>query len=534
MANKSFVRGAAILAVAGIIIKVLGAFFRIPLGNMIGDEGMAYYQAAYPIYVLFLTLATSGIPIAISRMVSERIAVGNNYEAHRVFKISFLLLFSIGAVSFAICFFGAGMIVNIIGIPDAKYAMRAVACALLLVPTMAAFRGYFQGQQDMNPTAISQVVEQFFRVGVGLSLAYFLMRMGTEYAAAGASFGAAAGAIGGLSAVGLIYLRRRKPLKAEIEASKLRSLEREKAGTILWKIFVIAVPITIGAAIMPIMNFIDAGMVVNRLQATGWSYADAKSLYGQLTGFAGPFINFPQVLTQAVAMSIVPAIAASFKLGDMDALRKDVQVGLRIAIIVGIPCALGLMSLSEPIMLLLYPLQRESAIGAAPCLFIMAFGVIFLSTIQTLTGVLQGIGKQMIPVRNLAIGACAKIAVTYWLTGIHGINAKGAAIGTVTSYVIAAVLDLLAVQKYTGARFNIRLTYLKPLVGGIIMSAVAICVYRLCFMFAGNTVSTFIAVMAAAIAYCVLLFVTKTITRDEVLLLPKGKKLVKLVDKFVK
>ncbi|MBR6015484.1 MAG: oligosaccharide flippase family protein, partial [Firmicutes bacterium] len=164
MANKSFVRGAAVLAVAGIIIKVLGAFFRIPLGNMIGDEGMAYYQAAYPIYVLFLTLATSGIPIAISRMVSERIAVGNDIEAHRVFKISFLLLFSIGAVSFAICFFGADLIVNAIGLPDAKFAMRSVACALLLVPTMAAFRGYFQGRQNMNPTAVSQVVEQLFRV----------------------------------------------------------------------------------------------------------------------------------------------------------------------------------------------------------------------------------------------------------------------------------------------------------------------------------------------------------------------------------
>lgn len=534
MANKSFVRGAAVLAVAGIIIKVLGAFFRIPLGNMIGDEGMAYYQAAYPIYVLFLTLATSGIPIAISRMVSERIAVGNDIEAHRVFKISFLLLFSIGAVSFAICFFGADLIVNAIGLPDAKFAMRSVACALLLVPTMAAFRGYFQGRQNMNPTAVSQVVEQLFRVGVGLTLAYVLLKKGTEYAAAGASFGAAAGAIGGLLAVCIIYFRRRSAMKAEIEESKARGLEHEKGSKILWRIFAIAVPITIGAAIMPIMNFIDTGMVVNRLQATGWSYADAKSLYGQLTGFAGPFINFPQVLTQAVAMSIVPAIAASFKLGDMNSLRKDVQVGLRIAIIVGIPCALGLMSLSEPIMILLYPLRREAAIGAAPCLFIMAFGVIFLSTIQTLTGVLQGIGKQMIPVRNLAIGACAKIAVTYWLTGIHAINAKGAAIGTVVAYIIAATLDLMAVQKYTGAKFDISLTYIKPLVNGLVMAGVAVATYKVCFMFMGNALSTMCAVALAAIVYGVMLFVTKTITRDEVLLLPKGKKLVKIVDKFVK
>lgn len=534
MSKKSFVQGAAVLAVAGIIIKVLGAFFRIPLGNMIGDEGMAYYQAAYPIYVLFLTLATSGIPIAISRMVSERIAIGNHSEAHRVFKISFLLLFGIGAVSFLICFCGANIIVGIIGMPDAVHAMRAVACALLLVPAMAAFRGYFQGQQDMNPTAISQVVEQFFRVGLGLTLAYVLLRKGTEYAAAGASFGAAAGAIGGLLAVGVIYLRRRAHDRVAIEESKKLGLETEKGSTILWKIFVIAVPITIGAAIMPIMNFIDAGMVMNRLQATGWSYVEAKKLYGQLTGFAGPFINFPQVLTQAVAMSIVPAIAASYKLGDMETLRGDVQVGLRIAIIVGVPCAFGLMCLSEPIMLLLYPLQRESAIGAAPCLFILAFGVIFLSTIQTLTSILQGIGRQMIPVRNLFIGAVAKVIVTYVLTGIPAINAKGAAIGTVVAYIIAAALDLYAVRKYTGARFSLKLTYIKPLVAGVIMSVVTLVTFKVCYGFLGNALSCAIAVGIAAIVYSVLLFVTGTITRDEVLRLPKGNKLVKIVDKFVK
>ncbi len=522
------------MAVAGIIIKVLGACFRIPLANMIGDEGMAYYQAAYPVYVLFLTLATSGIPIAISRMVSERMAVGNFSEAHRVFKISFTLLFCIGAFSFAVCFFGADIIVGIIKMPDAVYAMRAVACALLLVPVMAAFRGYFQGQQDMNPTAVSQVMEQLFRVVMGLVLAYVLLKKGTEYAAAGASFGAAAGAIGGLLAVGLIYLARRKKIKADIAKNISEGQEREKGSTILWKIFVIAVPITIGAAIMPIMNFIDAGMVVNRLMSTGWSYLEAKKLYGQLTGFAGPFINFPQVLTQSVAMSIVPAIAASFKLKDYDSLRNDVQVGLRIAIIVGIPCALGLMCLSKPIMLLLYPLQRESALSAAPCLFILAFGVIFLSTIQTLTGVLQGIGKQMIPVRNLFIGAVIKVIVTYVLTGIPAINAKGAAVGTVAGYIIAASLDLYAVRKYTGAKFDLKLTYLKPLVSGLIMSAVAILSYKAASLILGNMLSCAVSVGLSAVVYSILLFATKAITRDEVLRLPKGAKLVKLVDKFVK
>ncbi|MEL7658285.1 MAG: oligosaccharide flippase family protein, partial [Bacillota bacterium] len=201
MAKKSFIQGAVILGIAGIIIKVMGAFFRIPLANMIGDKGMGYYQTAYPIYVLFLTLATAGIPIAISKMVSERVAVDHHYEAYRVFRVSFILLFSIGICSSAILFFGAGYIVNAIGNPGAKYAMMAIAPALLFVPIMAAYRGYFQGMQDMKPTATSQVVEQFFRVTAGLILAYLLLEKGRDFAAAGASFGATAGSITGLIAV---------------------------------------------------------------------------------------------------------------------------------------------------------------------------------------------------------------------------------------------------------------------------------------------------------------------------------------------
>jgi len=533
MAKKSFVQGAVILGIAGIIIKLMGAVFRIPLANMIGDQGMAYYQAAYPIYVLFLTVATAGIPIAISRMVSERTATGNHHAAHRVFKVSFLLMLIIGVVSFVICFFGAEIIVGIIGMPKAVHAMRGVSIALLFVPVMAAYRGYFQGQQNMNPTALSQVVEQFFRVAVGLFAAFFLMRKGTEYAAAGASFGAAAGAMGGLGIIMIIYFLKRSEIHKEIAKGRLDDQE-ERVSDILKTVFLIAIPITIGAAIMPIMNFIDAGLVVNRLQATGWTHDEAESLYGQLSGFAGSFINFPQVLTQAVAMSIVPAVAASFKLKDHAALRNDVNVGLRIAIIVGLPCALGLMSLAEPIMLMIYPMQKASAVGAAECLFVMAFGVIFLSTIQLLTGVLQGIGKQMIPVKNLFIGVIFKLIATYFLTGIPAINAKGAAIGTVIAYIIAAILDFRAVKKYTGAKFNVVHIYGKPAAASIIMAGIAYGSHRLLYGFIGNTLATLVAVGLGAMTYFILLFVTKAITREEVLRMPKGNKLVKIFDKFFK
>lgn len=532
MAKKSFIQGAVILGIAGIIIKVMGMFFRIPLANLIGDKGMGYYQTAYPIYVLFLTLATAGIPIAISKMVSERVAVEHHYEAYRVFRVSFALLFAIGIGSSSILFFGAGQIVNAIGNPGAKYAMMSIAPALLFVPLMAAFRGYFQGMQDMKPTAASQVVEQFFRVAVGLTLAYLLIDQGLTFSAAGASFGATAGSITGLITVVGIYYVKKNGLKGDIERTYRVSQERN--AEILAKIFMIAVPVTIGAAIMPIMNTIDVGIVMRRLQETGWSEEAANGLYGQLTGMAGPLINFPQVLTQAIAMSLVPAVAAAYKQKDMVFLNYNVRLGIRTAMIIGLPCALGLMTLAEPVMLLLYPFQKASAVSAAPCLFIMAFGVIFLSTVQTLTGVLQGLGKPMIPVINLFIGAIAKIVLTYTLTGVESINVKGAAIGTVAAYIVASSLNIIAVKRLTGVKFDITLTYLKPIVSALMMSAVVWFSYRIFFGYLGNAISTILAIAIGVVVYCMMLFITKAIRKEELKALPKGGKILNMINRVKK
>ncbi|MEL7657177.1 MAG: polysaccharide biosynthesis C-terminal domain-containing protein, partial [Bacillota bacterium] len=309
-------------------------------------------------------------------------------------------------------------------------------------------------------------------------------------------------------------------------------ISTEKNSEILTQIFMIAVPVTIGAAIMPIMNAIDVGIVMRRLQETGWTEEAANGLYGQLTGMAGPLINFPQVLTQAIAMSLVPAIAASYKQRDFNFLNYNVRLGIRAAILIGLPCALGLMTLSEPIMLLLYPMQKASAVSAAPCLFVMAFGVIFLSTVQTLTGVLQGLGKPMIPVMNLFIGAIVKVVLTYTLTGIDSINVKGAAMGTVAAYIVASSLNIIAVKKYTGVKFDIMLTYVKPITSALVMSAAVWVSYRIFFGFFGNALSTVIAVLIGVIAYCAMLFVTKSIKKEELKVLPKGGKLLNIINKI--
>ncbi len=533
MANKkSFLQGALILGVAGLIIKALGAFFRIPLANIIGDDGMGYYQTAYPIYVLFLTLSTAGIPTAISKMVAERNAVDNPREAHRIFRVSFLLLFGIGIVSSAILFFGAEMIVGQLKNPDAKYAMMAIAPALLFVPLMAAYRGYFQGMQKMEPTAASQVAEQLFRVVAGLSLALALVPKGLEYAAAGASFGATAGAVGGLLFVVLIYCGNRKKIHRDMRKDTHK--KGESASRILMHIFIIAVPITIGAAIMPIMNTIDVGIVMRRLQESGFTKEAANSLYGQLTGMAGPLINFPQVLTQAIAMSLVPAVAAAHRKNDTAFLHYNISMGLRTAMMIGLPCALGLMILSEPIMLLLYPAQKASAASAAPCLFVLAIGVVFLSSVQTTTGILQGVGKQMVPVVNLFFGAIVKVILTYTLTGIESINVRGAAIGTVAAYIVASALNVFAVRRYTGVRFDIMMTWVKPLISALVMGGVVWLTYSLLSGPAGNAIATLLSVFVGGCIYAGMLFLTKSVTAEELTMLPGASKLARITKKAKK
>lgn len=544
MSKGALIKGAATLGAAGLLVKFLGAIFRIPLVNWIGEIGMANYNPAYYIYNFFLVLATAGIPIAISKMVSERIAVGHYGEAHKVYRISFGLMSTIGIFSFVVLFVFAPQIASLVNNPQAALAMRAIAPCLIFVPTMAALRGYFQGMQNMRPTAVSQIVEQFFRVVVGLTLAYTLFNLtggsgflakydAFERGAAGAAFGATAGSIGGLFIILLVYGLSKKSIHHRIGKSHDESFE--STGLILKRIMIIAVPITIGAAIMPITNLVDVTIVIGRLQDAGISYEAAKGLYGQLGGFVGSLVYLPQVLIYAVAISLVPLVSASHRIGDTTSLTENVSLGIRLACIIGFPCAAGLMALSEPIMLLIYPAQAESATSAAHILFTMAAGIFFLSASQTLTGVLQGVGKQAIPVRNLMLGIAVKIAITWVLTGIPAVNIQGAAIGTVVAFAIAGILNLYAVRKYTGAEIGAFKTFGRPFISAAIMGLSCKGIYELLRLWIdSNTIPALVAVLAGVILYGVMTLITKTISKDELRKLPKGDKLLKLFGRFVR
>ncbi len=527
MNRKTFLKGAVVLGVAGLLVQVMGAIFRIPLANIIGDEGMGYYQTAYPIYIFLLVFSTNGAPAAISKMTSERIAVGNRTEAHRVFKLSFILMFALGLVAASIFFFGAQAIVGLLKNPGAYYSMLAIAPALLFVPVMAVYRGYFQGLQEMEPTAFSQLIEQAVRVAVGLGLAVLLISRGIEEAAAGASFGTSVGPVAGTAALLVLYYMRRHKLLSACAEDKVHI--RESAGKILFKLASIAVPITIGVSILPIMNIVDVSIVMRRLQESGFTPTEANALYGQLSGMAGPIINIPQALAMSIALSLVPAAAAAKSVGDMPFLRQNISLGFRAAIIIGVPCTFGLMALSSQIMQLLYPLQTESAASGANSLFILSGGILFLAVAQTMAGIIQGLGRPSVAVATLMAGVAVKGVSTYWLCGIPALNILGAAIGSTLAYAVIGILNFVIVKYETKTYFDLGLSLVKPLVAGLAMSAGVLAVYWGLSWLIGSNLATVLAVAAGAAIYGATLIMIKGISASEIKMLPKGEKLFRLL-----
>lgn len=525
--KQSFIKGAAILAIAGIISKVLGAIYRIPLGRIIGSEGMAYYQTAYDLYILMLTFSSYSIPIAISKLVSEKIELGRRDEAHKTFKVALSLIAFLGLTLSGLLFFNAQAFANTVKNPGAYIAVLCVSPAIFAVSLSGAFRGYFQGMQNMTPSGISQVTEQLARVIFGFILAIMFLKSGYETSAGGAVFGTT---IGGLvSFLTLLYIYRRK--KHEIRMGILSSgkMKMESVGSIIKRIIVFSVPITIGGSIMPVMSVIDTFIVMDRLQAAGFSLETATSLLGQLKGMAGAFINLPQVFTIALAASLVPAISESTARNDFSSAARKSELAIRLSLIIGLPAAFGLFTLSDPIMKLMYP-SEPATLGMV--LRYLSMAVIFLTLVQTMTGILQGMGKERIPVINMVIGAFTKLVVSYTLTSIPFINVRGAAMGTVAGYGVSAVLNLYAIIKYQKSSMRIGKIIIKPAIATGAMAASAYFSYKLLFGALGrNSVATLASVLVAALVYLVVLILIKGIETEEIEMAPGGKRLSKILRK---
>jgi stage V sporulation protein B len=522
-AAGKLMQGATILAIAGIMCKILGGIFRIPLTNMIGAEGQSYYGAAYPVYQLFYTIATAGFPVAISRMVSERVAKNDYINADKSYRIAMQTSVVVSIIAFAICCFGADQIADFVGNPGAAASIRAISIALLFTPFAASLRGYFQGLQIMTPSAISQVAEQFVRVCAGLLLAYMFFRTNLEYAAAGATFGASAGMIAAMIVLYIMYYRfRHQRRENAAQSAVIEETTRDRFRELVE----IVIPITIGSSIMPLMMTIDLAVIMRRLQATGWSLSMSKTLYGLISGYCDPLVNLPVIFIDAITISLIPAVTRAFTLKIKSDLDGNIMTGLKTMMIIAYPCAVGLIVLAGPILHLLYPTKPDEAEMAIHTLQILSLGIVTLSVMRTLSASLQGIGKMTLPVINLGIGAVIKIVATYILVGIPSLNVNGAAIGTVIAYLTAALLNYRGLRKHADVDLDLGNIFIRPLWASLIMGAGAVGMYKLIFMLhPSNLIASGIAIIFAVIVYFVMVFVTGAVSREELALVPKGETL---------
>ena len=522
--KQSFVQGAAILGLAGLVCKVIGALFRIPLYNLL-EDGMAYYEAVYPYYSWLLVVSSAGIPTAISRMVAERVTMGDYAGARRVFRKAQVLLLGIGVCTMLIMFLGAGWFASLVEVGEGVVlSFRALAPALLFVSVMCAYRGYLQGLQCMTGTAVSQLVEQVVKLCAGLFFAARLLPFGLEYAAMGALLGISLSELLALAVIALFYVRKRRMLPAE--TARTQALE----GGVIKTLLSIAIPVTIGASIMPMTGIIDSVLIVSTLRDIGFTDAEANMRYVALRTNVTTVINMPAVLTTSLAMSLVPAVSAARRRHNLGSVRSISITAIKLSMIVGLPCAAGLFVLSRQVIDFLYDITPDRLAIAASLMRISAVGVVFLSLVQTLTGIIQGLGKQQVPVFNLVAGALVKVILMLTLMRNPDINIDGAAIATVACYAVAGVLDLLYLTRLARLRIRIWELFGKPLVASLLMGGVTyLAEAALSNMLGTTSLSTLLSVGVGVVVYAALVLLLRMFSPDDLRRIPGGARLNRLL-----
>ncbi|HCT64618.1 MAG TPA: hypothetical protein DIC60_05050 [Lachnospiraceae bacterium] len=528
--NSSFLKQAAILASAGMIVRFIGFLYRLPMTALIGNTGNAIYGAGYQVYNFLLILSSAGLPAAIGKMVSERLATKQYKNAHKVFLVS--LAWS-GGISFIfmvlLLIFANNIAVNICKMPGAYYTLLTLAPTIFIVGIMSVFRGYFQGMNNMLPTAVSQIVEQLFNAVFSVFLAWILVKKSVALGAAGGTGGTGIGAFAGLLVVVGTYFLMKPKITRKLNAPG-PDYEEESAKEIGKILLSTAVPIIIGTAIYSITNLADMSMVMDRLLVSGAFTADeATVMYGQLQGKYVVLTTLPVAISTAMATAAVPNIAASVVIKDKAAVQHKINMAIKIAMIISIPAAVGMGVLAHQILLMLFPTVPDGG----DLLAIGSVSIIFLALSQIVTGTLQGIGKVKTPAVNAACGAVVKIILNYVLIVIPLINVKGAVISTIACYMLASTLNLRALIKATKFTPDLNGALVKPTLAALVMGFACYFSYKGFFAISnGNTISTMVAIIVSMGVYVFVMLIIKGITREDLGAVPGGKRLVALFEKL--
>ena len=524
----SFIIQASVLAAASLIVRFIGFLYRLPLTELIGDRGNAIYSAGYYIYTFLLILSSAGLPAAISRLVSTRIAKGEYRNAQKIFRVSMIFAGAAGAIGMLVLFFFAEPIAKFVDSPNSVYCLQTLAPTLLIVGVMSVYRGYLQGMNIMTPTAVSQIFEQVFNAVFSVYLAWVLVKQSIPLGAAGGTAGTGIGALAGLIVVMIFYNRMKPEIRHNMRIEE-KGIYQETTGEAFKKLVVTAFPIIAGTAVFSMTNLIDMKMVMSGLMSSGaFTEAEAEVLYGQLSGKYVTLTTFPVSISSAMATAAIPNIAMAVTVGNKKEVKRKINTALKLAMIISIPAAVGIGVLGDQILRMLFPSYPEGGV----LLKVGAISIAFLSFCQIVTGVLQGIGKIQIPVIGALLGAVVKIALNWILIRIPSINVVGAVISTDVCYLVASIFNVIMLMRYTKTRVNFSGVLIKPTIGSIIMGIGCVIGYKVISLVFGNTISTLLTIIVAVIIYLLVMIFIRGITEEDLLSIPKGRILVRVFKKI--
>ena len=537
--QNSFFGGAAILAAGILIVKLIGMFYKIPLINIIGEAGAADFNNAYNIYAVLLTVSTAGLPVAVSKLVSEANALNRRNQVRRTFRLALVLFLTLGLISFLVMFFRADALAGMMNDSKAAAGIRALAPAVVCVGCLAALRGYSQGHSNMAPTSVSQIIEALCKLAVGLGLAFWLVKQGKDpdVAAAGAITGVTVGTV-----VALIYMVLDFFLSRGREDT--HGTDRpDSAGSILANILKIAVPITLSSSMVGIVTVIDSSLVQGQLQsALNLTEKASRTLYGNYSGALNIY-NLPTSLMAAITASVIPAVSAALARRDRRGAARITGSALRITALLSFPMGVGLFVLGTPIIRLLFPSLNVEVAG--PLLSTLGVATPFVCMVLVCNSVLQAHGFINLPVIVMVLGGIVKIVNNYNLVGAIGI--AGAPVGNILCFGLALVLDLVVITRVIPNRPRLLPIFVKPAIASAIMGGAAWAVYGLLSRILtaeqvneagqtirvvsrmGNALGIFLAIAVAGVVYLVLVVAIRAISKDDLALMPKGDKLARLL-----
>ena len=516
MSSDKFLRGAMILTLAGLMVKVIGSVNRILLSRLLGGEGIGLYQMAYPVYLLLLAISAAGIPVAISIIVAGFLAQKDYANVRQVFRVSLRLMACVGAVLAVCLVLAAGWLVDAGVITDARayYSLVALTPAIFFATILASFRGYFQGHQLMTPPAVSQIVEQFIRVVTMVVLAYVLLPYGLEYAAAGAAFGAVPGSLTGLVVMGCFYRYYRKQWQVE----QVPAAELVRSRVLIKRLLLLALPVSCANILVPVTSSIDVLLVPGRLIDSGLSVEQATAQFGYLAGMAQPLLLMATIPTMSLATSLVPAVSEAFALNKWQIIEQKAATAMKLCCLITVPASVGMWVLAEPISRLLYGTAK-----AGVAIMHSAPAICLLGLQQVTTGMLQGMGHTNLPMLNMLIGIAAKLVAVLQLTNAeYGI--AGAAWATNINFGVTALLNIIALYKLS-IRFS-WLSIAKIIAAAAVMGVVAVEAHVL-LDGASPALATIAAMLAAGISYIILLPLLGVLNRQELRQMPVVKRFFK-------